>query len=75
MGFNKLYISKESLMAQYSSSGIEGVKTALRGADTFICSDTLSADIVDVYDEIGTSFDIMESWSCIENILLNELPN
>ena len=51
-------------MAQYS-----------RGADTFICSDTLSADIVDVYDEIGTSFDIMESWSCIENILLNELPN
>ena len=75
MGFNKLHISKESLMAQYSSSGIEGVKTVLRGADAFICTDVVSSEIVDIYDEIGVSFNIADLWSNIENILLDELPN
>jgi len=75
MGFNKRYISKESIMAQYSTSGIEGVKTCLREADALFYNDAFSADILDMYNDIGVSYDIKSIWSDIEQQILNELLN
>jgi len=75
MGFNKRYISKESIITQYNISGIEGVKTCLREADALFYDDVFSADILDMYNDIGMSYDISGIWSAIEQQILNELPN
>ena len=75
MGFNKRYISKESIITQYNISGIEGVKTCLREADALFYDDAFSANILDMYSDIGMSYDIGGIWTAIEQQILNELPN
>jgi hypothetical protein len=75
MGFNKRHISKELLLKQYMESGIDGVKTCLRGGDALIYDDVFSAVIVSMYADISESYDISSTWSNIEQEILNELPN
>jgi hypothetical protein len=75
MSFHKRYISKESILAQYSQSGIDGVKTHLRGADALFYSDMFSGVIVEMYHGISDSYDISDVWRGIEQEILNELPN
>lgn len=74
MGFNKRYISKESLLSVYRNNGIDGVKTHLRSADALFYSDSFSGQIVDMYNEIGFEIKI-DPWRDIETEIKNELPN
>ena len=74
MGFNKRYITKESILSIYNSSGLEGVKTHLRKADALIYNDLFSGIIVEMYKEIGTEVQI-NPWKEIEKEILKELPN
>ncbi len=74
MGFNKRFITKESILLQYKQSGIDGVKTHLRSADALIYDDLFSGIIVELYKEIGTEVKI-NPWREIEQEILKELPN
>ncbi len=74
MGFNKRYITKDSLLSVYNNNGIEGIKTHLRSADALIYNDLFSGLIVEMYNEIGTEVKI-NPWKDIEREILKELPN
>lgn len=50
MGFHKRWISKQGLMSQYSSNGIEGVKMYLR-ADALMLEDEFSDTILKFLNE------------------------
>tara|TARA_R100001015_G_C4616782_1_gene172990 strand:- start:301 stop:525 length:225 start_codon:yes stop_codon:yes gene_type:complete len=74
MGFNKRYITKESIISLYTNKGIEGIKEHLRNADALIYSDLFSGIIVEMYNEIGMEVKI-DPWSEIEREIIKELPN
>ncbi len=72
MSFLKRHISKEQLISTYIESGIEGVKTLLRGADALFYDDLFSGTVIDIYHGEDMMFD---TWKQIEKLIIDELPN
>jgi len=72
MSFLKRHVSKEQLISTYTKTGIEGVKTLLRGADALFYDDLFSGTVIDIYHGEDMMF---ETWREIEQLILNELPN
>tara|TARA_B100001093_G_scaffold236658_1_gene226753 strand:+ start:2293 stop:2520 length:228 start_codon:yes stop_codon:yes gene_type:complete len=75
MGFNKRFLTKESILSTYTSSGLDGVKSILRSSDAIIFGDDFSSEIVDMYNEVGESCDLVGLWKAIEKTIADELPN
>jgi len=75
MGFNKRFITKESILSTYRNSGLEGIKSMLRCTDAIILGDDFSSEVIDMYHEVGESCDLVSLWRSIEKTITNELPS
>jgi len=75
MGFHRRHLTKEILLHTYTSKGMDGVKQLLRGGDALMYDDLFCGVVVEMYHELGESFDMTRSWKEIEQTILDELPN
>jgi len=72
MGFYKRIIDKDIILNTYRDTGLDGVKTLLRGSDALISSDYFTDNIIDIYHGEELMYD---SWIQIEKLITDQLPN
>jgi len=64
---NRRRITEDVLIEKYRYDGIAGIESYLIPADAFITSDTLSSDVIDLFNKYG--MDNIDKWNAISRII------